>query len=292
MKSDLKIIYRKPHLIYTIVLLVACIFFISSKTRIRRQAPTIAPQTAKQGLTNKDQLAARTVLITGANRGLGLEMARQFSADGYDVIGTARRPDRAIDLKGLGVRVEQLDVTDPASVAALAKSLEGKKIDILINNAGYFGPIPLNQKQKKIDSVDIEGVIRCFQVNTIGPMRVVQALLPNLYASNGRKIINISTRQSILKHSYQSNRVHAEAYGYKQSKTALNMFTRICAGDLKPDGFIVVSLAPGWVKTDMGTHLAELTPEQSIRDVKHVIEKLTPDQTGGFWFHDGTARSW
>lgn len=242
-----------------------------------------------QGRQTQDQI---TVFITGANRGLGLEMARQFSADEYHVIGTARRPDKADELKSLNVQVEQLDVTIQESIDALAIKLKDQKIDILINNAGYFGPISLDKPQPEIDKLEISGVERCLAVNTIGPMRVTQALLSNLFQGKERKIINISTRASILTHTYHGGKGGAQGYGYKMSKTALNMFTRILAGDLQPDGFIVISLAPGWVKTDMGTQLAQLTPEESIRDVKKVIESLTEEHNGGFWFHDGTKREW
>ncbi|MDA0193522.1 MAG: SDR family oxidoreductase [Bacteroidetes bacterium] len=292
MKSTFDLFYGKSKLIYALPFFGMSIFFMIGATTHQKQSQSIAEPTSKQVPSNTAQQAASTVLITGANRGLGLEMARQFSADGYYVIGTARSPLEAIELKSFGVQVEQLDVTDIESVAALAKRLKGKQIDILINNAGYFGPIPLDQKQQKIDELNLEGVERCFEVNTLGPMRVTQALLPNLYAGKERKIINISTRAGILANSYHGGKGGAQGYGYKQSKAALNMFTRILAGDLKPDNFIVVSLAPGWVKTDMGTQLAEMTPEESILDVKKVIETLTPDHSGGFWFHDGSSLAW
>ena len=231
-----------------------------------------------------NQGAKATVLITGANRGLGLEMARQFHDDGYHVIGTARRPDRAAKLQALGVQVEQLDVVDTKSVAALAERLLGQKIDILINNAGYYGQVPVGKPQPTIDELNPDDVLRVIEVNTMGPLRVTQALLKNLRASNTRKVINISTRQSILNGGLSQG---GDAYGYRISKTALNMVTKVIASDLADERFIVISLAPGWVKTDMGTQLAELTPEQSIRDVKRVIETLSAEHSGGFWFHNG-----
>lgn len=228
-----------------------------------------------------------TVLITGANRGLGLEMARQFGADDYFVIGTARRPEAATELKQLGARVEQLDVTDAESVAELARRLDGHRIDILINNAGYFGAVPIGQGQLPLDEVDIDDVTLCIEVNTLGPLRVTQALLGNLRAAQTRRVVNISTRSSILE-----RRLRMGSYGYRISKTGLSMVTRNIAGDLQDEGFIVVCIAPGHAQTDMGTQRAGMTPEESIRGVKKVIEGLKPDQTGRFWFHDGSELPW
>lgn len=229
-----------------------------------------------------------TVFITGANRGLGLEMARQFSEDGYFVIGTARRPDGADELAELGVRIEQLDVTDVESVAALAQRMGDHPVDILINSAGYYGSVPIPQTPHNIDQLDADEVLLCLNINTVGPLRVTQALLGNLRAGETRKVVNISTSQSMLTTRLRAN----NAYGYRVSKTGLNMLTRVLAGDLQDEGFIVVSLAPGWVQTDMGSDNARMTPEESIRQVKDVIENLTPEQTGGFWYYDGSPRKW
>lgn len=228
-----------------------------------------------------------TVLITGANRGLGLELAKQFSADGYTVIGTARAPESAADLKNTGAMIVKLDVTSEKDIAAMAKTLEGKKIDILINNAGYFGPKLMTENPDNIEKLTREEMTRCFNVNTLGPLFVTQALLPNLRLSQTPKVINMSTSSSILSAGSPGN-----VYGYRVSKTALNMVTRTMAGDKGMKGFLVISLAPGHNKTDMGTQRAHLDPAQTMKKVKSLIESLTAEQHGGFWFYDGSRRPW
>ena len=128
-----------------------------------------------------------TVLITGANRGLGLEFARQYAADGWHVIATARSPDRADELKALPVEVAALDVSDAASVDALAKALDGRPIDLLINNAGIFPRV------RGIEEIDFDDYGQTLVVNTIGPVRVTRALLPNLRASDMKTVVNMWT---------------------------------------------------------------------------------------------------
>ena len=222
-----------------------------------------------------------TVVITGANRGLGLEFARQFKAAGAEVIGTARRPEAADDLRGLGVRVEQLDVTDPESVARLAASIGDGAVDILINNAG------IGNREQSIKGLDIDHADRVFQVNCLGPMRVTQALLPALHRGDRKLIVNITSRLSSL----ELNR-RGGYYGYRESKAALNMFTRSLAAELKPKGFVCVVMNPGWVRTDLGGPRAPLSPQQSIRGMIGVIERLTTDDSGRFFNHGGEELPW
>ena len=163
-----------------------------------------------------------TVLITGANRGLGLEMVKQFAADGYKVIGTARKPEKATDLKATGATVIKLDVTSEEDIAAMAKTLKGQKIDILINNAGYFGPKLMTENPDNITKLTRQEMTTCINVNTLGPIFVTQALLPNLRLSPMKKVVNISTRAASP---------GGTAYGYRISKTALNMVTRCMSVD-------------------------------------------------------------
>ncbi|MEP2775193.1 MAG: SDR family oxidoreductase [Luteolibacter sp.] len=228
-----------------------------------------------------------TVFITGANRGLGLEFATQFSANGYTVIGTTRKPEEATELKATGVEIMKLDVTSDEDIAAVSEALNGRKIDILINNAGYFGPKLMNEEGvADITNVTRQEMIDCFNVNTIGPILVTQALLPNLKLSDSPKVINISTRSSIL------SRGAGRAWGYSVSKTGLNMVTRNMHGNLSKQGFIVISLAPGHNKTDMGTERGNLMPEESIGKMIPIIETLTLKQSGGFWYYDGSQLPW
>ncbi|HUD70872.1 MAG TPA: SDR family oxidoreductase [Dongiaceae bacterium] len=240
--------------------------------------PAPAPAPAKPA-------AGRTVLITGANRGLGLEFARQYRAAGWKVIGTARKPDEAADLKALGegVRVVSLDVTRPESVAALTAALGKEPIDLLINNAGQG----VGFEGGSLGALKIDDFDRVMQVNAVGPVRVTQALLPNLRAGKGKTIVGIS---SVLG-SIAANR-DGGFYGYRESKAALDMFMRGIAAELKGDGFICIALIPGWVKTDMGGPDAPLTPEQSVTGMRKVLDGLKPEDTGKFWSYDGSNIPW
>lgn len=225
----------------------------------------------------------KTVLITGANRGLGLEMAKQFIAGGYNVIGTARTPAKAIELKATGANVVKLDVTSEQDIADMASSLKGVKVDILINNAGYFGPALMTEKMANIETMSRKEMELCFAVNTMGPLFVTQGLLPNLRLSDTKKVINISTRSS------QSG---GTAYGYRVSKAALNTLTRCMAKDKGMKDFILVAIAPGHNKTDMGTKRGKLDPVESIRKIKQLIEGLEKKHHGKFWYYDGSPMKW
>ncbi len=225
----------------------------------------------------------KTVLITGANRGLGLEFAKQYAEAGWHVIGTARTPSEADELKALDVEVRQLDVADPDSITRLARELGDRPIDLLINNAGIF-PRASTLGEVDFDDVDVE---RTYAVNTIGPMRVTRALLPNLERGSARRIVSITSGLGSIE-----NNTSGRFYGYRESKAALNMFTRSLAAEFRDEGFICIVLSPGWVQTDMGGPDATLTPEQSIAGMRAVIDELTPADTGTYWNHDGTKLPW
>ncbi len=229
---------------------------------------------------------SRTVLVTGANRGLGLEFARQYAAAGWKVIATARDVAAAKELKALGDGVEilPLDVADAKSVEKLATTLQGRAIDLLVNNAGVGAG---DESQSGLADVDIANFERIMQVNFIGPVRVTQALLPHLKAVKVRTIVSISSGLG----SIAGNR-DGGFYGYRESKAALDMFMRSLAAELKDDGFICVPMSPGWVKTDMGGPGAPLTPEQSISGMRKVIDGLKAEDSGKFWSHDGTNPAW
>jgi len=226
----------------------------------------------------------RTVLITGVNRGLGLEFARQYHAAGWNVIGTARQPDEAAELKALGdgVRVVTLDVASSDSVAALAKSLAGHPIDLLINNAGV-GSGGVN----RLEDINVRDFETIMQVNTLGPVRVTQALLPNLRAGKGKTVVSISSGLGSI-----ANNTRGGYYGYRESKAALDMFMRSIAAELRDEGFICIAMSPGWVKTDMGGPNAQLTPEQSITAMREIIAALKSDDTGKFWSYNGEILPW
>ncbi len=221
------------------------------------------------------------ILVTGANRGLGLEFTKQLQETGYEVIGTARSPGKADELKATGARVEQLDVASPESVQALANRLKGIPIQMLINNAGM-----LNRTDSSLDSLDFEVMKRTFQVNSLGPLRVTQALLPNLQAGEKKTIVNISSIMGSIELSTGGS------YSYRTSKTALNQINNIISAELAPQGFTSVVIHPGWVRTDMGGSAASLAVTESISAVLEVIEGLTIESTGKFYNYDGKELPW
>jgi NAD(P)-dependent dehydrogenase (short-subunit alcohol dehydrogenase family) len=216
-----------------------------------------------------------TVLVTGANRGLGLEFARQYAAAGHKVIGTARKPDEAKELKATGAQVVKLDITKDEDIADLAKTLKGQKIDILLNNAGYMNR-----------GLDREALMRCYNVNSAGPILLAKALVPNLKLSTQPKIVNISSGLGSI------DRANGYLTAYSMSKAALNMASRHLHGQHGKDGFIVISLNPGHNKTDMGGKGAPLEPKDSIKKMIKVIGSLEKSQSGRFWYIDGTEVKW
>lgn len=229
-----------------------------------------------------DKMAADapTVLITGANRGLGLEFARQYAKAGWTVIGTARSPAKANDLKALDVETLALDVADRDSIAALVTALDGRAIDMLINNAGIFPRV------NEIERVDADDYAQTLMVNTLGPVLVTQALMPNLRKGELKRIVNISSQLG----SIEMN--SGGFYGYRESKSALNMFTKTLGAELGPDGFICLAIHPGWVRTDMGGANANLSPQESVSAMRAVIDNVTADDNGTYRGYNGDAVAW
>ena len=225
-----------------------------------------------------------TVLITGANRGLGLEFARQYAADGWSVIATCRNPigvGALAEIKG-DVAVYGLDVLNPPSLARFAADLKGQPIDVLINNAGVYGPKPV-----KAADVTLEDWSPVFQTNAMAPLFVARALLDNVKASKLKMIVNISSiMASIEKGSAGSE------YIYRSSKAALNMVMACYAQEVAETGVAVTMFHPGWVQTDMGGPSATLTHVESITHLKASIAKLGFKDTGKFFNYDGTPLPW
>ncbi len=244
--------------------------------------PTKQSAPASGAADARPAAAKGTVLVTGANRGLGLEFARQYHAAGWTVVGTARDPGAATELSALGVRVEALDVTDGASVAALVQRLGGLPIDLLINNAGVG-----IAEQKPLQDVSLDDYEHVLRVNAIGPVRVTQALLPNLRAGAGKRVVSISSGLGSI-----AGNTSGGYWAYRESKAALDMFMRNLSVELAPEGFTCIAMSPGWVKTDMGGPDATLTPEQSITGMRKVIDGLTPHDTGSFFKYDGSTVAW
>ena len=224
----------------------------------------------------------QTFVVTGANRGLGLELCRQLNAAGASVVATARDPDAAAELRQVApARIEALDVTDPASVAAFAAALGETAVDVLINNAGMGGP------GAGIAALDLDETARFFAVNSLGPLRVTQALLPHLQRGGRRTVGQISSNMGSI-----ANNVQGGYYGYRASKTALNSLNRTLARELAGKGFVCVALHPGWVRTDMGGAGAPLSAEDSVRGLLRVVAGLTARHNGGFFDHTGAELPW
>lgn len=222
-----------------------------------------------------------TWVVTGANRGIGLELCRQLAARGDSVIGTAREPDKASELAGLGVRIQALEVCDQASVDALRDAVGGEPIDVLVNSAGHGGAGP------GIASLDWNLVAEHFWVNAVGPMRVAQALLPALRRGRAKKIAQLSSDLASITDNHSGG-----YYGYRSSKAALNMLNRSLAHELRPEGFTCLTMHPGWVQTDMGGPRAPLPVAQSVAGLIKVIDASGPADTGKFLSHAGAELNW
>jgi NAD(P)-dependent dehydrogenase (short-subunit alcohol dehydrogenase family) len=218
------------------------------------------------------------VVITGGNRGIGLHLAGLYAEAGDQVVLGIRRPEDAPSLPGT---VLPLDVGESGSVASFATALAGRSVDILINNAGVLGP----DRQSALE-MDFEGFIQTLNVNTLGPLRVTQALLPNLRSAEQAKVVILTSRMGSLSYA-KSNRV-----AYRASKAAANKVTQCLATDLAQEEIAVAAVHPGWVRTDMGGPSADIAPEESALGVKAVIAGLSAAATGRFWNFDGSSLAW
>jgi NAD(P)-dependent dehydrogenase (short-subunit alcohol dehydrogenase family) len=233
---------------------------------------------------------APTVLITGANRGIGLELARQYAGRGWLVVATSRTPAEATALLAIAkehgnVTVETLDVTDFPQIDALAAKYRGKPIDVLLNNAGISG----GNEAGTFGHLDYATYDKVHAVNVIGPLKMAEAFLPNVAASQQKKIINITSTQGSI------SRSTGGGYFYRSSKAALNMVMHSLAIDLKPQGITVGLVSPGFVRTDFtkGIDLPMMiTPEQSATAVIKVIDDYDLAKTGTFMRHTGEEAAW
>ncbi len=225
-----------------------------------------------------------TILITGANRGIGLGLAQHASERGYTVIGTARDPDSAKELKATGARVEQLDTSSLESVEALAKTLGETPIDVLVNNAGIF-----LHECDDINDLDLDAFERIMRVNTMGPLLLTRALIPNVEKSERKVVVQISSNMGSIT---DATRGEAGFLGYRTSKAALNMANATIAHQLKPKGITCVAVHPGWVKTDMGGEGADLTRDEATSSIMDTIDAIRPEQAGAFVDYAGKPMPW
>ena len=223
-----------------------------------------------------------TVLVTGAGRGLGLELARQYAADGWRVIATVRNVEKAKELAALGPKVEvhPLEVTDLEAVASLGRELARDTIDVAIANAGVSLARAMTPGR-----IDATAWIDTLKVNTIAPLALAGAVLGPVERSEGKRLIAISSRLG----SIGSNDAGGQ-YAYRSSKAALNAAWRSLAVDHR--GVIAVVLHPGWVKTDMGGSGAPVERKDSVAGMRRVIAKLTPADSGQFFDFQGAEIPW
>lgn len=223
-----------------------------------------------------------TMLITGANRGIGLELTKRYAADGWTVIATCRDPQAATALKATpGIIVEALEVTDYAAVDALAAKYSGTALDLLLNNAGIYG-----NRDGALQVSDFDVYLEVLHVNSVAPMKLALAFLPHLKAAKAAKIATISSRMGSI------SETRGGSYAYRASKAAINAGMRNLAFDLKSTGISVITLHPGWVKTDMGGQGADIDVATSGAGLKKVIDGLTLKDTAKFFNYDASEIPW
>jgi NAD(P)-dependent dehydrogenase (short-subunit alcohol dehydrogenase family) len=227
-----------------------------------------------------------TVLITGANRGIGLEFVRQYAADDARVHACCRNPEDAHELRrsaaGHDVVIHPLDVTDQQAIRDLAAAVDDEAIDVLVNNAGIYGAEA--QDFGALDYDDWDVVLR---TNVIGPYRVAEALADRVAASQQKRIANLSSGMASI-----AGNTSGGSYVYRSSKTALNMVVVNLARDLAEYGISVIALCPGWVATDMGGAGANITPAESVEGLRRVIARSDLTRSGGFYRHNGETVPW
>ena len=228
-----------------------------------------------------------TVLITGTNRGLGLEFVSQYVKRGDQVIATCRNIEIADELREVrmvhtNLRLLEMDVLKQESMEKLAKTLKGEAIDIFINNAGVYGP-----RGSDFGEVTGRNWLAVLQVNTVAPLLLSQLLIDNFRRGKDRKLIYISSKMG----SIDDNK-GGGSYIYRSSKAALNQVVKSLSIDLADEGFTTAVLHPGWALTDMGGPNALIDPETSVRGMIKVIEGLDKAKSGKFYSYDGKVIPW
>ena len=228
-----------------------------------------------------------TVLITGANRGIGLALARGYAAEGWRVHACCRHPDKARDLKTLKegsgdrVAIHRLDVTDGLKVANLSRELAGEAIDVLINNAGVGGP------RGGFGETDFDRWQPVFAVNAFAPLRVAERFVEQVARGERKLIVNISSKMGSI-----GANVSGDSIIYRASKAALNQVSKCLSVALAPRGITVILFHPGWVSTDMGGPEAPVAPEDSAAGMRAVIAGVTAEDNGRFFSYDGAELPW
>jgi len=233
-----------------------------------------------------------SLLVTGANRGLGLELCRQYAEADWRVYACCRNPEAADQLRQLSdatnhrVSLHRMDVDDAEAVDAVARALEGQPIDILVNNAGIADSYGIGVAEGKDDpdlkNYDMEGWLALLNTNVIGQGRVTGAFADQVAKSERKLIVMMASGLSSIANTWQGGR-----YAYRTSKAALNMLMRGVGAWLQPRGITVVSIAPGWTRTELGGPNAYNSVEDAVAGMRGVIDRLTLDDTGSYWNYDG-----
>lgn len=219
-----------------------------------------------------------TILVTGANRGIGLEFAKQYAADGWSVIGTAREPDKTDALNAIGaVDVRQLDVADADGIDRFIAELGDRPIDLFINNAGVYGS----------NDLDRDDWLKTLEINTIAPTLLAEKLKSNVAASEQKKMAVISSMMGSIGDGNGSN-----AIIYRSSKAAVNAAWKALSNRYREDRISIAILHPGWVQTDMGGPNAAIDVDTSVTGLRAVLDKLSVQSTGRFTAYDGSQLPW
>lgn len=223
------------------------------------------------------------ILITGANRGLGLEFARQYLADGWHVDACCREPETATELAALPgpLRIHKLDVKNEHQISALAAAIGDAPLDILLNNAGTA------RFDDRFGETDTAPWLEILYTNAIAPLHMAEKFLSLLQRGQHKRIVNISSRMGSI-----ADNTGGGNYAYRSSKAALNMVAKSMAIDLRDHGVSVITLHPGWVKTRMGGQHASLTPLESVQGMRRVIASATLAESGGFFDYQGKPIPW
>ena len=220
---------------------------------------------------------SKTAVITGANRGIGLALSQQLSAQGYDIIGVCRQTSDELDALASRV-ISGIDITDSSCVEQVARTLDGQSIDLLVNNAGLL-------ENNSLGDIDYGSMRRMMEINTYAPLRMTEALVDNL--GKGAKVALVTSRMGSI-----ADNDSGGSYGYRASKAALNAIGKSLAVDLKPRGIAVALLHPGYVQTRMVNFGGFISPEESARGLVQRIEALTLENSGSFWHSNGDKLPW
>ena len=232
-------------------------------------------------------MASRTILITGANRGIGLELSEQFAEDGWQVLACCRNPAdagqlQALSERGLAIELHALDVTDYAQMATLSDQLANRSIDILLSNAGIYG-----SKGASFGEIEAEEWRQVLEVNTIAPLMLVQAFVEQVAASQQKLVAVISSKVGSI-----ADNSSGGSYIYRSSKTAVNQVVKSLSIDLSDRDISVISLHPGWVQTEMGGPNAEISTDESVSGLKSILQSAGLAQSGQFIEFNGNSIPW